>query len=280
VLIRYLVLGAMVFFIVSSSLSYAHSGRTDSSGGHNDNKNGGYHYHNKKGNSSSSSTSPSFTTPQPYIPSQPYVSPVDENIAPIKCKNIKIKNSDSVLYKCCCDGNITFSDNPCPCSQEEKVSTKKNKTQYDRNKWGRWIDLDLDCQDTRSEILIRDNLGAIKFISDDTCSVSSGLWICPYTGKVFQKASDIDIDHVVPLHHAWLNGADKWTDEKRKIFANDPENLLATEDNVNQSKGSKGITEWLPNNESYHKTYIKKFIYIKRKYGLNITDVERLMLRR
>ncbi|MDW7674674.1 MAG: stalk domain-containing protein [Bacillota bacterium] len=48
----------MLLFVVFSSYAFAHSGRTDSSGGHYDRKTGTYHYHNS-GSSSNSSSSPS-----------------------------------------------------------------------------------------------------------------------------------------------------------------------------------------------------------------------------
>ena len=35
------------------------------------------------------------------------------------------------------------------------------------------------------------------------------------------SASDVDIDHVVPLAEAWRSGADSWTTDRRRAFAND-----------------------------------------------------------
>ncbi len=43
----------------------------------------------------------------------------------------------------------------------------------------------------------------------------------------------MDIDHV-PLKEAWRSGGANWSKEKKRAFANDPKNLLATEDNANQ----------------------------------------------
>lgn len=43
----------------------------------------------------------------------------------------------------------------------------------------------------------------------------TGRWISPFTGKVIQNSSEIDIDHVVPLKWAWDHGASKWSREKR-----------------------------------------------------------------
>ena len=96
------------------------------------------------------------------------------------------------------------------------------------------------------EILIRDNVRPLKFKRNKECNVSWGKWVCLYTGKTFTKASDMDINHIVPLAHAHETDGASGTRAKKRQFANDPLNLLAVEDNANQSKGDKGPTEWKP----------------------------------
>ena len=145
---------------------------------------------------------------------------------------------------------------------------------YNRKDWPHWVDIDNDCQDTRSEILQRDNIGTIKFKRNRGCSVSWGKWVCPYTGKTFTKASDMDIDHIVPLSHAHKTGGANWTREKKRAFANDPMNLLTTEDNINQEKGDKGPDEWKPPQKSYWATYAGKWRAVKKKYGLVVSGAE------
>lgn len=49
----------------------------------------------------------------------------------------------------------------------------------------------------------------------------SGRWVSVYDDKTFTDASGLDIDHLVPLANAWRSGANTWTQEKRKSFAND-----------------------------------------------------------
>lgn len=155
-------------------------------------------------------------------------------------------------------------------SSESLALSKK----YNRKDWPHWIDENGDCQNTRAEILIRDNVGEIKFKRNKPCNVSWGKWICPYTGKVFEKASDIDIDHIVPLKHAHKTGGANWSREKKRQFANDPENLLAVEDNINQGKGYKGPVKWKPPRKGYWKVYAQKWLHIKKKYGLYISTLE------
>ncbi|WUI03905.1 HNH endonuclease family protein [Spirillospora sp. NBC_00431] len=50
---------------------------------------------------------------------------------------------------------------------------------------------------------------------------SSGSWYSPYDGITETLASEIDIDHIVPLAEAWRSGANTWTTSRRQAFAND-----------------------------------------------------------
>ena len=54
---------------------------------------------------------------------------------------------------------------------------------------------------TREEILKRDGTNVVV---DAKCVSTSGTWVCPYTGLPYYQASDIDIDHMVPLKNAWI----------------------------------------------------------------------------
>lgn len=122
--------------------------------------------------------------------------------------------------------------------------------------------------------MIRDSKSPVVFKTAKHRVVVSGTWICPYTGKVFHLASDVDIDHIVPLGAAYSSGGDLWTREQRQAFANDPENLLAVEDNANQSKGQRSPVQWRPARRTYWAVYALKWIHIKEKYRLTYSPLE------
>jgi hypothetical protein len=145
---------------------------------------------------------------------------------------------------------------------------------YDREKWPHWIDEDGDCQDTRAEILIRDNVGELKFKRNKPCNVSWGKWVCPYTGKVITKASGVDVDHIVPL--AWANehSGYLWSSCLKQYFANDPENLLVVDDTINKKKGDKGPDKWMPPRKEFWAEYLARWREITRKYGLHVWSSE------
>jgi len=150
----------------------------------------------------------------------------------------------------------------------------KPAKKFDRKDWPHWIDEDGDCQDTRAEMLIKYNTGELKFKRNKECNVSWGRWVCPYTGKELTKASDVDIDHVVPLANAHRSGGATWTREQKREFANDPLNLLVVDDAANQAKGDKGPDEWKPESKRYWKEYAWRWKTVKEKYNLTISRPE------
>jgi 5-methylcytosine-specific restriction endonuclease McrA len=146
--------------------------------------------------------------------------------------------------------------------------------EYKRSDWPHWKDLDGDCQDARSETLLRDSLGPTFFKTVNGCKVVFGEWLCPYTGKTFFLASDIEIDHIVPLANAHRSGAANWSREQKKAFANDPDNLFTVGYDVKQSKGNKDPEEWRPPLKSYWTKYALYWSCIKEKYGLGYATGE------
>ena len=151
-------------------------------------------------------------------------------------------------------------------------------TPYNRKDWPHWIDADGDCQNTRQELLIATSRKPVQFKDSRHCTVISGEWYGVYTGKIFTKASDVDIDHIVPLAHAHRHGADKWTKAQRRTFANDFENLLVVSDSINKSKSDQAPHEWLPPLKSYWCVYGKRWERIKDKYKLWYSKQERITL--
>jgi hypothetical protein len=149
---------------------------------------------------------------------------------------------------------------------------------YDREFYfGSWEDFDSDCQNTRAEVLINESYSTISFRSNENCVVDSGEWYDPYTDEIFFFASDLDVDHFVPLYDAWYSGAYLWEDYKRAEFANYLEyedHLIAVDNSTNREKGKRAPQEWMPPNSSYHCEYISIWIEIKYLWELSITTLE------
>ncbi|MGW1620548.1 HNH endonuclease family protein [Streptomyces sp. NPDC002172] len=152
----------------------------------------------------------------------------------------------------------------------------ENRTGYDRDLFPTWDTISGTCN-TREWILKRDGTNVV---TNSACTATSGSWYSPYDGATWTAASDVDIDHLVPLAEAWDSGASKWTTAQREALANDvtrPQ-LLAVTDNVNQSKGDKDPAEWMPSLTSYRCTYVRAWVQVKYYYNLSVDSAEKSAL--
>ena len=149
--------------------------------------------------------------------------------------------------------------------------------EYNRDDWNHWIDENSDCQNTRHEVLIEESQETVTYTSDTFCSVSTGKWYGFYTGQYYYNASDLDIDHFIPLKNAHQSGGYNWSTAKKEEFANyrlDPDNLIAVNLSANRSKGAKGPDEWKPSNTDYWCEYAYDWIRIKDYWNLTATQAE------
>ncbi|MGW7310137.1 HNH endonuclease family protein [Streptomyces sp. NPDC054835] len=157
-----------------------------------------------------------------------------------------------------------------------KVAPQGSMTGYSRDRFPHWAEQGDDCN-TRETVLARDGRDVRR---DAECRAVSGTWTSVYDGRTFTKASGLDIDHTVPLANAWRSGADAWTQEKRKAFANDltrPQ-LIAVSAVSNRSKGDQGPDEWQPPARSYWCAYARSWTAVKSSYALTVTKAEKAML--
>lgn len=152
----------------------------------------------------------------------------------------------------------------------------EDRTGYSRDLFPHWITISGSC-DTRETVLKRDGSNVS---TDSSCAATSGSWYSPYDGATWSVASDLDIDHLVPLAEAWDSGAGSWTTSRRQSFANDltrPQ-LIAVTDNVNQSKSDQDPGTWMPSRSAYHCTYVRAWVQVKYYYGLSVDSAEKSAL--
>lgn len=116
------------------------------------------------------------------------------------CHNNR-KNGD---YHC---HNTKKRSAPRRTTPSPQLPSPRHSQGYDRKNWQHWLDVDGDCQNSRTEILIRDSVAPMAFESAGNCRVVAGEWLGPYTGKRFHTAQELDIDHIVSLKHAYESGA-------------------------------------------------------------------------
>ncbi|MGV0329498.1 HNH endonuclease family protein [Corynebacterium guaraldiae] len=174
-----------------------------------------------------------------------------------------------------------------------EVKGRAPRTGYEREEFGQaWSD-DVTVEfghngcDTRNDILRRDLAPESLVLKEGThdCVALSGTLHDPYSGQdiEFQRGAQtsraVQIDHVVPLADAWQKGAQQWSPEKRRDFANDPRNLLAVDGPLNQQKGAGDAATWLPPNKGFRCEYARRIVEVKAAYGAWVTAAEKDALR-
>ncbi|MDT0197468.1 excalibur calcium-binding domain-containing protein [Arthrobacter sp. AB6] len=111
------------------------------------------------------------------------------------------------------------------------------------------------------------------------CTVATGQWNSQYDGATWTNASDVDIDHMVPLAEAWRSVAWSWTNEQRTAFANDLDyqnSLIAVTDNVNQSKSDQDPATWMPTQNQC--LYAINWVSVKWRWNIGVDPEERTAL--
>ena len=171
-------------------------------------------------------------------------------------------NRSTSVYHC--------HSNACSDLTGDEAVNNKGIKRYNRKDWKHWIDEDRDCQNTRAEVLISQSDVSAEFATSRECRVVKGYWVGGLTGIVLSDASDVDIDHIIPLSYAHRHGGFSWTPSKKEQFANDPLNLIPAYDYENRRKSDKGPSEYLPSDKTLACAYLERWQAIAKKYDLNI----------
>lgn len=146
---------------------------------------------------------------------------------------------------------------------------------YNRSDFPTWTDADGDGCNTRAEVLQQESAVPVSYSSG--CTVATGSWTSWYDGATWVNASDVDIDHFVPLAEVWRSGASAWSAAQRTAYANDlsdPLTLVAVTDNVNQSKSDSDVAHWLPPLASAQCSYAVDWALVKYRWSLTVDPVE------
>jgi hypothetical protein len=151
---------------------------------------------------------------------------------------------------------------------------------YNRKKhFGGWVSdpNDNSCFNTRAQILERDSQTPVQTSLTNRCLVAKGTWEDPYTGEIITEASDIQIDHVVPLKQAYITGGFGWNKQKRCLYGNFTKtkyHLLSVKGHENMKKSDKTPAEYLPPNATYVCEYIHNWLKIKLAWRLVLGSEE------
>lgn len=147
-----------------------------------------------------------------------------------------------------------------------------------KDHYGTWVrdPADGTCHNTRARVLIRDSASQVSY-SSNGCTVRGGEWHDPYSNHDFSDASDLQIDHVVPLKNSYISGAWKWDGAKRCLYANYMQNdyhLLAVNGSENMRKGDRTPEGFMPSDTSFACDYLTIWLKIKMIWNLALTPSE------
>ncbi len=152
---------------------------------------------------------------------------------------------------------------------------------YNRRKhFGGWIKdpSNKTCYNVRALVLIRDAQSEVYYKDSNPCLVDQSEWLDPYSGDVYYDAqNDVQIDHFVPLKHAYLAGAWKWESEFRCNYANFMGNdfhLLAVSSYENKAKSDSSPENYMPSNTAYACEYLENWLKVKAIWDLAMTRSE------
>ena len=171
---------------------------------------------------------------------------------------------------------------PLSTAVRQLVVAPESTAPYDRTAQfgGDWTDADRDCQNTRHEVLIAESTVAPS-LSASGCTVTAGRWTPSYDGGTYTLASQLEIDHLVPVSEAWDSGAQRWTQQQRVAFYNDlgyAGSLVAISSALNQSKSDRGPEQWLPPADVCG--YVTAWTAVKIRWSLSVDPAEQAALLR
>jgi hypothetical protein len=146
---------------------------------------------------------------------------------------------------------------------------------YVRSKFKYWDDANHNCRDSRAEVLVSESTGGTA----GKCTITTGRWTSYYDGQSFTTASQLDIDHLVPLGEAWASGGRSWSAATREAYANDlagSRTLVAVSLHANRSKGDRDPSGWMPALGKCR--YVTDWVAVKVRWGLSVNPAEKSKL--
>ncbi|MDB1087097.1 HNH endonuclease family protein [Streptomyces sp. ACA25] len=155
-----------------------------------------------------------------------------------------------------------------------RVAAETSMAGYSRSLFPHWRTIN-GCS-ARQTVLKRDGRNVVV---DGNCQPTSGTWFSQFDGVTLTSASQVDIDHHVPLAEAWRSGASSWSTDRRREFANDlywPQ-LIAVSASSNRSKGDQDPADWKPR-AAFHCTYSRMWIRAKYQWNLAVDPAEKSAL--
>ena len=171
-----------------------------------------------------------------------------------------------------------------PSNNDNELPTANPPPQFDQNNYLKIAGVQLSIATENTTDYDRSQYGNHNSNACDQATND------PYTGLAITSC---DVDHVVALAEAHKSGAWQWDRERKRSFAQDGDNHLATLACVNRSKGARDIADWSDNwisksaacGGGYRVStqgrclFAKITVRVKAKYDLSVDSAEAEALR-
>ena len=139
-----------------------------------------------------------------------------------------------------------------------------------------WLDADGDCQDTETEVLLQQPHGLIQWGDPEACTIASGNWKSWAYDREVPLGSVLVVPLIMPAN-ADASGAGSWSQEKKKAFLNDFDNLIVLDVVSAPQRGNAGPQSWRPA-PAYWCDYATRWQKVKQRYGLSMSKEEKAAL--
>lgn len=141
-----------------------------------------------------------------------------------------------------------------------------------------WLDKDHDCQETRTEVLIKEHKGLLQWADPMACHIAQGEW-ASWGRDVDVNAQSVWVVPLVTPANAVKHGAADWSRKKKIQFINDEENLIILDPTSAVERRGYGPEKWVPL-KKYWCQYATRWEDVKHRYGLTIGKDEQAALNR
>jgi len=154
------------------------------------------------------------------------------------------------------------------------IAPEPNRTGYSRTSWSHWRDINSSGCTAREDVLIAQVALGAEVDPTDDCKIVTGTWFSAWDSVTHTGSpSDLDMDHIVALAEAHDSGGSNWDAATKRMFANDPANLVAVTASSNRSKSDQDVGSWRPTQNVWCST-ATTVIAVKSAYGLTVDRTE------
>ncbi len=119
-------------------------------------------------------------------------------------------------------------------------------------------------------------LSAVSLVPVACPPTGNGKWLSPFDGAAV--SGSVTVAHVVPLPVVWASGGHEWDDDTWRRHIRDTAGLAVTSHESATARSGRSIEAWHPEGGGLC-WYAARWLAVKARWGLSVTEPERGFLR-